>query len=53
MFIKNDSKAVSVAVQNNGLALQFAVEKLKANETIALLAFKQNMHAYKFIDDKL
>jgi hypothetical protein len=49
--LQNDETIVLKAVKNDGLALQFASQKLQNNENILLEAIKKNGLALEFTDD--
>ena len=55
-MIRNRKDIVLIAVDNNGLSLEFASTKLKNNKKIALTAFNQNpgaiLHIGKFLRNK-
>ena len=49
----NSFDLVLAAVQQNGYALNYAEDSLKANEKIVLAAVKQNGFALKYADESL
>ena len=51
--MQNDREIVLKAIQNKGLALQFASEELKNDLEIVLIAIKSNISALKFASNGL
>lgn len=51
--VQDDEECVRVAVKKNGLALQFASERLRNNYEIVILAVKKNGLALQFASEEL
>ena len=51
--MKNDATVVMEAVQQNGLALQYASEEMKGNETIVMAAVKQYGFALRHASEEM
>ena len=51
--LQNDKEVVLAAVQQNGLALEFASDKLKADRKVVLAAVQQNGNALKLASQQL
>jgi trimethylamine:corrinoid methyltransferase-like protein len=49
----NDKQEVLEAVKQNGMALRFASEELRADKEIVLAAVKQSDKAFRYVSDEL